>query len=93
MDLIDQALHAFTFITPALFMALILPLAGRWICGPLQTPLRYAVQVVILAVLATVVLLVGWWFTGADGSMLTYLSLVGVLGCVQWAMCAQGARG
>jgi hypothetical protein len=40
-----------------------------------------------------VVLLVGWWFTGADGSMLTYLSLVGVLSCVQWVMCAQGPRG
>lgn len=92
MDLIDQALHALTFIAPALFMAFTLPLASRWIRGPLQTPWRYAVQVVILTVLATGVLLAGWWLTGADGSMWTYLSLVAVLACAQWAMCAQGPR-
>ncbi len=77
-------LHLFNFALPALFMALFMPWAGRWVMGPSRSSLRRRMGVQALCGLA--VLVVGLWLQGQDGKMSTYIALVIVAASAEWLM-------
>lgn len=77
-------LHLLNFVLPALAMALLMPLAGRWVMGGVawQVLRRMAVH----AVAGVLVLLAGLFLQGQDGKMSTYMALVLVAATAEWAM-------
>lgn len=87
-QLLDALLN---FAAPALFLAPVLALAGRWMLrrdtgAPgfwAQAGLNFAAGVVVLAI--------GLWLFGRDARMASYIALVLVCGTVQWAV-ARGWR-
>lgn len=78
------AVHFFSFVLPALAMALFMPLAGRWVMGPGRTGLRRRMGVQALSGL--VVLVGGLLLHGQDGKMSTYIALVLVAATTEWLM-------
>jgi hypothetical protein len=78
--------HALNFVAPALFIALLLPTANRWVLR--QAPLRpvWWVQVTMHFLVGSAVLLGGLIFFGSDGKMLSYLALVLACATSQWAL-------
>ena len=87
MDFVDLLNHLLNFLAPALFLALLLPLAGRWCVRAQRPPCPvppWWLQVALHSVLGSAVLLAGLWWLGHDGKMLTYAALVLVAASVQW---------
>ena len=90
MELLDIANHLLNFVAPALFVALLLALAGRVVRG------RGALvggfwrglwrSVWVNALLGSAVLTAGLIGFGNDGKMLTYAALVLVCASAQWAL-------
>lgn len=88
LQLLDALLN---FVAPALFLAPVLALAGRWVLrrdagGPgfwAQAGLNFVAGVAVLAL--------GLWFFGRDGRMASYIALVVVCASAQWAS-ARGWR-
>ncbi len=78
--------HVLNFMAPALWLALLLPLASRWIFKPRGKRARFAVQVMINFALCLLVLGLGLWFFGRDGKMATYLAMTVVGATSQWLM-------
>lgn len=77
-------LHLFNFVLPAFFMAVFMPLAGRWVMGPGGPPwLRRAV---VQALCGVLVLVAGLVVYGHDGKMNTYLALLVLAASAEWAM-------
>lgn len=79
-------LHILNFAAPAFFIAAALTLVGPWLWKGSAGRLNWRWRFAILAGLGTAVLVAGLAWTGADGSMLTYICLVLVLGTAQWVM-------
>jgi hypothetical protein len=77
-------LHLFNFVLPALAMAALMPLAGRWVMGSGGAPLRR--RMTVHAVAGVLVLVAGLVVQGHDGKMSTYLVLVLVAASAEWAM-------
>jgi hypothetical protein len=77
-------LHLFNFVLPALLMAVFMPLAGRWVMGPRH--LRLSHRIVWHAVAGVVVLVVGLFEQGHDGTMATYAALVLVAAALEWVL-------
>lgn len=84
VDFVDRLNHLLNFLAPALFLALLLPLAGRWCVRPSRPAPPWWLQTVVHSVLGSAVLLAGLWWLGHDGKMLTYAALVLVAASVQW---------
>ncbi len=86
MGLLLSINHLFNFAAPALVLALLMPLLGRWVGAGATRPRRYMGQCAVHALLGLAVLGAGLWVGGRDGMMLTYGALVLVAGTVQWGM-------
>ncbi len=84
MGPLDSVIHLANFAAPALFLALVLALLGRWL-APAKGKSRalWAVAAVNFAA-GLAVLAAGLWFFGRDGKMATYAALVIVMGTSQW---------
>ena len=78
--------HLFNFAAPALFLALLLALGGRFLGPTGASALAWYAQAAINSVVGCAVLLAGLWWLGRDGRMLTYAALVLVCASCQWLL-------
>ncbi|MEY2769802.1 MAG: hypothetical protein RIQ38_221 [Pseudomonadota bacterium] len=76
--------HLLNFVLPALAMALLMPLAGRWVMG--AWPRRWPRHVLAHLALGVLVLTLGLVLSGEDGRMLTYTVLALAAGTLEWAL-------
>ncbi len=86
MGLLLSINHLLNFAAPAVVLALLMPLWGRWMGAGAIRPHGYLRQCAVHAGLGVAVLLAGLWFGGRDAMMLTYGALVLVAGTAQWGM-------
>jgi hypothetical protein len=90
MTLWDTLIHLLNFAAPALVLALLLPLAGRFVTrvsGQKRTvDMAWLTQAAVHSVAGLAVLAAGLWFFGRDGKMATYAALVLVMATNQWLM-------
>lgn len=84
MTAVEFSYHVANFVLPALSMAVLMPVAGRWLIG--QSAMRWHRRVLCHAAAGLVVLLAGLWVQGHDGRMATYLVLVVVAATLEWAL-------
>jgi hypothetical protein len=84
MTVWQLTLHLFNFVLPALFMAFLMPWAGRWVIGSDGWPLKRRMGV--HALLGFAVLVAGLVVHGNDGKMSTYMALVLVCATSEWFM-------
>lgn len=87
MGPLQFAVHLMSFAAPALFVALAVTFAGRWL-GAAPRPLRWWVQLAINFTAGLAALVAGLWYFGVDGKMATYGALVGAMATSQW-VCAR----
>jgi hypothetical protein len=76
--------HALNFLAPALWLALLLPLASRIFFKKRSAAHVIRGQVALIFVVGALVLLIGLVVFGHDGKMLTYLALVLAGASAQW---------
>ena len=86
MDLTAQITHLFNFAAPAVALALLLPLGGRFIIGNAAPRLVWWAQVAILFVVCLAVLVGGLSYFGRDGKMATYAAMVLAGASAQWLL-------
>lgn len=86
MSLLDILLHLLNFSAPALLLALLLPLAARFLMKKQTPALAWWAQAAINFVVGIAVLLAGLWFWSRDGKMATYALLVLALASSQWLL-------
>jgi len=79
------------FVAPALFLAPVLALAGRWMLRRDAAAPGFWLQVALNFAAGVAVLAIGLGLFGHDGRMASYVALVLVCGSVQWAA-ARGWR-
>ncbi len=84
--------HALNFLAPALWLALVLPLAGRFLIRKKSRAPAFGVQLVVNFAVSLLALAVGLWFFGRDGKMATYLAMTIACATGQWLM-LRGWRG
>jgi len=85
MTVWQALLHLLGLFMPAWVMALMMPVAGRWLIGHSQAwPWRR--RVLLHGLVGTLVLVTGLVLQGHDGRMATYLVLVLVMGTAEWWM-------
>jgi hypothetical protein len=78
--------HALNFLAPALWLALLLPLASRIFIKKRAVAQTIRGQAALLFVVGVLVLLIGLVVFGRDGKMLTYLALVLASATAQWVI-------
>ncbi len=78
--------HVLNFLAPALWLALLLPLASRWIFRKRAKRPGFRVQVTVNFALGLLALGLGLWFFGRDGKMATYLGMTVIVATSQWLM-------
>jgi hypothetical protein len=86
MGFFDAANHVLNFFAPAVFMALLVALGGRFFKPNKPLAQRYSAQAAINFIACAAVLLVGLWFFGNDGKIATYTAMVLVSATVQWVV-------
>lgn len=85
MTVWQALMHLISLFLPAWALALMMPLAGRWLLGhPQAWPWRR--RVAMHGLLGMLVLVAGLVLQGQDGRMATYLALVAVAGSAEWWM-------
>jgi flagellar biosynthesis protein FliR len=84
MSFVDAVLHALNFCLPAVFMALLVTLSGRFFKKNRPLVGVFIHQFAINLIVTLGVLIVGVLLTGRDGKMYTYLAMITASGTVQW---------
>ncbi len=84
MGVIDAILHALNFMLPALGVAVLVTLCGRFFKKNKPLAPTFIAKFAINFIVCLTVLLVGLIITGRDGKMLTYLAMLIASGTVQW---------
>jgi hypothetical protein len=79
----DLLLHCTSFVAPAAFLALLLPLATRATLRGTAGRSAWWLQAALVFAGGTATLAGGLWWFGADGRMATYGALVLVAAAVQ----------
>jgi len=90
MNPLDLLFHLLNFSAPALAMALVLPLAARWVLRQ-QSPMKWWWQMLLLLVVGLVALGASVAVLGRDGKMAGYATLVLSTTTLQWLL-ARGWR-
>jgi ABC-type nickel/cobalt efflux system permease component RcnA len=80
----DFTLHLLSFAAPALCMALLLPVAARFLMPKQAAARSYRTQAAINCIAGVLVLGAGLWYFGRDGKMATYAALAVVMATAQW---------
>jgi hypothetical protein len=78
--------HVLNFLAPALWLALLLPLASRWIFRSKVKKPGLGLQMVVIFALSLLVLGLGLGYFGRDGKMATYLGMTVIAATSQWLM-------
>lgn len=78
--------HWLNFLAPAVGVAFLLVLMGRFLFRKRSRKLALWHQISILFLLNAFVLGLGLWFFGRDGKMATYVSMVLASATGQWLM-------
>lgn len=86
MGLLDLLNHVLNFVAPALVLALLVTLAARLFLKKERASLSLSAQTAVNFVVNVTVLLLGLWFFGRDGKMVTYMGLVLACATSQWLM-------
>lgn len=84
MNAIELLLHLTGLLLPALLMAALMPLAGRWVMG--AGGLVWFWRAFWHALAGSAVLVLGLLLQGHDGRMATYGALVLVAATLEWLM-------
>ncbi len=85
MGPIDFLVHLTSFLAPALFLGLSLPLAARVVLRNSRGG-RFWLQAGLVALAAAAVLAGGLWWSGRDGRMGTYAAMVLAAASAQWLL-------
>lgn len=85
----DLVFHLANFVAPALVVAILLALVGPFVMKKSPVAHGFIAQAAINIVVGGLVLLLGLWFLGVDGKMVTYAVLLMAMATGQWL----GARG
>jgi hypothetical protein len=91
MTFAQAVFHFFGFILPALALAVLMPLAGRWVMG--AGAMYWPRRVFWHLLTGVLVLVAGLVLQGQDGEMSTYAVLIGVAGTLEWALHRGWRRG
>lgn len=83
MDAWDWLIHGANFLAPALVLGVLLAAAGA-LRRRARAHLAWPVQALLNVVAGSLVLAVGLWLQGRDGTMLTYGALVVTTALCQW---------
>lgn len=86
MDFLAFVNHAFNFLAPALWLAVLLPVLPRFFMKKRAVARTLPRQVALHFVVGCGVLLAGLVVFGRDGKMLTYLALVLGGASTQWLL-------
>ncbi len=86
MGLIQFILHVLNFLAPALFVALLVPEANRYVLRNPNPRRKRWIPAAIQFAVGVAVLLAGLVLFGVDGKMLTYLALVLAGATCQWLL-------
>lgn len=78
--------HLLNFFAPALWLALVLPLMGRWLLGKKSPRRSWLAQAAIVFSVGALTLGLGLWYFGHDGKMVTYIGMVLLCASSQWLM-------
>jgi lipopolysaccharide export LptBFGC system permease protein LptF len=84
VNALDLFKHVLSFAAPALAVALVVTLAGRWLL-PRSSPGRAGwVFFAINSVAGLAALGAGLWYFGRDGKMASYAAMVLAVATAQW---------
>jgi hypothetical protein len=86
MTLQDILNHLLNFAAPALALALLLPLAARFLRKKSASPFSWWAQIAVNFAVGLAVQAGGLWWWGHDGKMLTYTALVLAVASSQWVL-------
>lgn len=86
MSFLDLINHLLNFVAPAVFVALGLATATRWLIRRTPGQMAWWKQLVVLSAAGALVLLLGLMLLGRDGRMGSYAALVVVCATVQWLL-------
>jgi len=78
--------HFLNFLAPALWLAILLPLAGRFFLKSRVSRPGFWVQAAVHLVVNLLVLVIGLWSFGRDGKMATYAGMTAACATSQWLM-------
>jgi hypothetical protein len=92
MSFFTLILHLANFVAPALFLALVLPLAARLMFGRGGARMAWWRQAALQFAAGVAVLFGGLVIQGRDGAMATYAVLVLVCATVQWTLESRRGR-
>ena len=85
MGPIDFLVHLTSFLAPALFLGLALPVAGRLVVRGSRGS-RFWLQAGLVSLAAAAMLAAGLWWFGRDGKMATYAAAVLAAASAQWLL-------
>jgi hypothetical protein len=86
MGFLDALWHLLGFAMPALVVALMSTLAGRFFKQNRPLALSFKARAAINFIVCFAVLVIGLILTGRDGKMWTYTAMVMASGTVQWLL-------
>lgn len=86
MGLLDILNHGLNFLAPAFWLALLLPMGARLLLKKKAGIPTFWTQTAVNFAANALVLLLGLWFFGHDGKMVTYAGMVLVCATSQWLL-------
>ena len=84
MGPLEFLLHFFSFLLPALVVALLVAAGSRLVLPRGSARLGWWAGVALNFAVGAVVLVLGLWTFGRDGKMATYAALVAAIATAQW---------
>jgi hypothetical protein len=84
VNALDLLRHVLSFAAPALAVALLVTLAGRWLLPRGAPRPAWWALLAINFVAGLAALGAGLWFFGRDGKMASYAAMVVVVATAQW---------
>lgn len=90
MGPLDLLYHLLNFVAPALAVGVLLALGTPFFMGNKPLARVFVVQAAMNTIAGVLALVVGLWFFGRDGKMLSYAALVLAVATSQWFTAKRG---
>ena len=84
MSFLELLRHLFSFVAPALAVAVLVALAARVVLPPAARPASWWLAVALNTLAGSLALAAGLWYFGRDGKMASYAALVLAVATMQW---------